>query len=214
MSSLGYFLIGGSPYLLIALIMIGIQLGVARQNRKDAESDRNLPILTDPAPDSIGNVDFEVKHGQGMVILFLVPGVLFLLIGILFIYGSWSGGDGLFGNGGLGMTGLIFAVLGVICIDLVHYYRRFRLHVVGTTMLITPHFASARAIQPSEIGQLAYIASKYDGIHAKDTSGRGLFSVTVIDRNFGDLVLWLLRVRRDLFTPKLVAQLKVLSGIR
>ena len=212
MSSLAGFLIGASPYLLIALIAVGIQRGVARQNRKDAESDRNLPILTDPAQDSIGNVDFEVKHRKGMVTLFLVPGILFLLIGILLLWGSWDGGIHLFVDGGMGMTGLIFAVLGVIGIDLVHYYGRFRLHVVGTTMLVTPHFASARTIQPSEIGQLSYISSRYDGIHAKDASGRGLFSVTVIDRNFEDLVLWLQRVRPDLFTPQLVAQLRALAG--
>jgi len=206
-----YFLIHAGPYLLVALIAIGISLGVARQNRNDAKSDRNLPILTAPTPDSFANVDFEVKHRKGIAILLRVPGILFLLIGVLLLVDALSSGYGLFGSGGEGMTGLVFTVVGGICIYLVHYYRRFTLHVTGIAMFITPHFASARVIQPSEIGQLTYISSRYAGIRAKDTSGRGLFSVTVIDRNFEDLVLWLYRVRRDLFTPQLVVQLKVLS---
>lgn len=78
-------------------------------------------------------------------------------------------------------------------------------------MFFTPHFARPRAIQPSEIRELAYIPSNLSGIQARDMSGRSLFLIFVTDRHFEDLALWLRHVRPDLFTPQLVAQLKVFA---
>ena len=201
-------------YLLIALIMIGISLGAARQNRKDAKSDQNLPVLRAPTPDSFAKIDFEVKHGNGITMLLLVPSIIFVLIGVYLVLGTLSDGDGLLGDDGAGVMGLVFIVAWGAGIVLVHYYRRFALHVAGTTMLVTPHFASARVAQPSEIGQLVYIPSPpgFAGICARDTSGRTLFSVNVVDRYFADLVLWLYRVRPDLFTPQLQWRLSLHLG--
>jgi len=116
-----WYLLYIGAYLLIALIPIVISVGAARQDRKDAKSDRNLPILTAPTPDSFATIDFEVRYRKGIVIALLVPGILFLLIGVLLV--AWFS-DGLFADGALVATVLVLAAVGGICTGLAYGCRR------------------------------------------------------------------------------------------
>ncbi|QQD75875.1 hypothetical protein I8920_13845 [Curtobacterium sp. YC1] len=152
-------------------------------------SDRKRPPST-VVGDEASGVLFTVRARPWNHLVFRILGIVFVVVGVLFVLATLTVLDdpdaiGMLLTGvGIGLGGILFLYLGV-------GQERRRVEGYDTRLLVTPMFRAAHTVEPGDIARIRPTTNRFGGLDVKVTGRRGVVTVLAIDAAYPELCAWL-----------------------